>query len=178
MSATLEDVRAWDAADPLRDFRRRFALPRGVIYLDGNSLGALPVATAARVRAAVAEEWGQGLIRSWNNHDWIGAPARVGAKIARLIGAHADEVIVADSTSVNLFKLIVAAVGQRPGRSVILSEAGNFPTDLYVAQGALALLPGVSLRALPAEQILATIDQDVTLVMLTQVHYKSAAVHH
>jgi kynureninase len=177
MSATLAEVRAWDAGDPLRDFRRRFALPEGVIYLDGNSLGALPAATGARIASAVAEEWGQGLVRSWNSHDWIGAPARVGAKIARLIGAHPDEVIVADSTSVNLFKLIVAAMAQRPGRSVILSEAGNFPTDLYVAQGALALLPGVSLRALPADQILAAIDQDVVLVMLTQVHYKSAAVH-
>jgi kynureninase len=177
MSPSLDEVRAWDAEDPLRNFRRRFALPEGVIYLDGNSLGALPAATGARIGAAAAHEWGQGLVRSWNRHDWIGAPARVGGKIARLIGAHPDEVIVADSTSVNLFKLIVAAVAERPGRSVVLSEAGNFPTDLYVAQGALALLPGVSLRALPADQILGGIDEDVALVMLTQVHYKSAAVH-
>jgi kynureninase len=177
MSPSLDEVRAWDAADPLRGFRRRFALPEGVIYLDGNSLGALPAATSARIGVAVAEEWGQGLVRSWNSHDWIGAPARVGGKIARLIGARPDEVIVADSTSVNLFKLIVAAVGHRPGRSVVLSEAGNFPTDLYVAQGVVSVLPAVSLRALPADQILDAIDQDVALVMLTQVHYKSAVVH-
>src|ERR1700742_2085285 len=98
-AASLEDVRAWDAADPLRRFRDRFILPQGVIYLDGNSLGALPAATGPRIAAAVASEWGEGLIRSWNTHDWIGAPPRVGAKIARLIGAAPHEVVVADSTS-------------------------------------------------------------------------------
>jgi len=166
-----------DAADPLRRFRDRFLLPKDVIYLDGNSLGALPATTGQRVAAAVATEWGEGLIRSWNIHDWMDAPARVGAKIAKLVGAAADEVVVADSTSVNLFKLIVAAVRAQPRRTVILSEPGNFPTDLYVAQGATALMDGVTLRTLPADQIVEAIDEEVALVMLTHVHYKTGAKH-
>ena len=173
MTATLAEVRAWDAGDPLRDFRRRFALPQGVIYLDGNSLGALPAVTAARIGAAAADEWGQGLIRSWNSHDWIGAPARVGAKIARLIGARADEVIVADSTSVNLFKLIVAALDQRPGRSVILSEAGNFHTDLHIASGAADLL-GLRLEIVERPALEGRIGGDTNLLLLTHVHYRTA----
>jgi kynureninase len=177
VSVSLDDVRAWDAADPLREFRDRFVLPEGVIYLDGNSLGALPTATPARIAAVAVGEWGEGLIRSWNAHDWIGAPARVGAKIARLIGAALHEVVVADSTSVNLFKLIVAAVRQQAPRAVILAEPGNFPTDLYIAQGASALLEGISLRVLPIEQLARAIDQDVALVTLNHVHYKSGAMH-
>jgi len=176
MNVSLEDVRVWDAADPLRGFRDRFVLPEGVIYLDGNSLGALPAATGERVKAAVATEWGEGLIRSWNAHDWIGAPARVGAKIARLIGAAPHEVVVADSTSVNLFKLIAAAVPGQGDRNLILAEPGNFPTDLYIAQGAADLL-GATLRVLPIDQLVAAIDQDVALVLLTHVHYKSGAKH-
>ena len=119
---TLEDARALDGADPLQDYRQRFDLPDGVIYLDGNSLGALPKATPARLEQVVCSEWGQGLIRSWNDAEWITLARRVGAKIAPLIGAEADEVIVCDSVSVNLFKLIGAALNMRPGRKVILSE--------------------------------------------------------
>jgi kynureninase len=174
---TIAEVRAWDAADPLRDFRGRFDLPSGVIYLDGNSLGAAPLAVHARVQAAMSEEWARGLIRSWNAHDWIGAPGRVGAKIARLIGARPNEVVVADSTSVNLFKLIVAALTHQGGRKVIVTEPANFPTDLYVAQGVQALIDGVSLRVRTADQLMDAIDQDVALVMLSQVHYKSGARH-
>ena len=181
MSVSLDDVRAWDAADPLRGYRERFVLPQGVIYLDGNSLGALPAATTARLAEATTTQWGEGLIRSWNGHDWIGAPARIGAKIARLIGAAPHEVVVADSTSVNLFKLIVAAVraqaGARAGRSTILAEPGNFPTDLYVAQGAAGVLAGARLRMLPIDQLTVAIDADTALVMLTHVHYKSGAMH-
>jgi kynureninase len=175
MSVNLEEVRAWDAGDPLRGFRQRFVLPDGVTYLDGNSLGALPVAAAERLRSAVDEEWGQGLIRSWNSHDWIGAPARVGGKIAALIGARPHEVVACDSTSVNLFKLIVAAVRHQAGRGIIVTEPGNFPTDLYVAQGVSSLLEGVQLRVCPAERIMEAIDEDVALVMLTHVHYKTGA---
>ena len=120
----LERARALDAADPLARYRDRFLLPADVIYLDGNSLGALPVATPDRLVEVVRQEWGEGLIRSWNNADWIGMPQRVGAKIAPLIGAAAHEVIAADSTSVNLFKLIAAALAMRPGRKVVLSEPG------------------------------------------------------
>jgi kynureninase len=177
MTVSLDDVRSMDDRDPLRRFRDRFVLPEGVIYLDGNSLGALPAVTEGRIAAAVATEWGEGLIRSWNTHDWIGAPARVGAKIAKLIGAAPQEVLVADSTSVNLFKLIVAAVRARTGRTVIVSEPGNFPTDLYIAQGASALLEGVSLRIVAADQIREAIDEEVALVMLTHVHYKTGAKH-
>lgn len=170
---TLADIRRWDVEDPLRDFRARFDLPPGVVYLDGNSLGALPRASAPRLAAAVNEEWGRDLIRSWNSADWIGAPLRVGAKIAQLIGAKPHEVAAADSTSVNIFKLLVAALSARPGRRVILSEPGNFPTDLYVAQGVAAAFPGAELRTAPRGSIVEAIDEDVAVVMLTHVHYKT-----
>jgi kynureninase len=175
MSPSLADIRAWDAADPLKGWRERFDLPEGVIYLDGNSLGAAPAVVHERLRAAMADEWATSLIRSWNRHDWIGAPARTGGKIARLIGARPGEVIVADSTSVNLFKLIVAALAARPGRKVILSEPGNFPTNLYVAQGVQALMDGVSLRTAPIAELPAALDEGVALVVLTHVHYKTGA---
>jgi kynureninase len=113
---TLADARALDAADPIAGYRKQFALPPGVVYLDGNSLGALPLGTAARLGEVVRREWGEGLVRSWNSADWIGMPRRVGAMIAPLIGAAPDEVIACDSTSVNLFKLIAAALAMRPGR--------------------------------------------------------------
>jgi len=166
------DVLRLDAEDPLAAFRDRFDLPEGVIYLDGNSLGALPSATPQRLTEVTRQEWGQGLIRSWNTADWIGAPQRVGGKIARLIGAEADEVIVADSTSVNLYKLLSAGLAAGPGRRVILSEPGNFPTDLYIAQGLAAADPSVSVRTLPRDEIAAAAGPD-TLVMLTHVHYKT-----
>jgi kynureninase len=175
MIETEAQARAADAADPLRVFRDRFALPGGVIYLDGNSLGPLPRATPGRLDAALRNAWGEGLIRSWNDADWIGAPARVGGKIARLIGASTHEVVVADSTSVNLFKLLSAATRARPGRRVILTEAGNFPTDLYIAQGLAASVPGLEVRVRPREAVADAIDADVAAVMLTHVHYKTAA---
>lgn len=170
---TLADANARDAVDPLWRFRGRFCLPEGVIYLDGNSLGALPAEATARMADAVGRQWGDGLIRSWNAEGWIDAPVRVGAKIAPLIGAAAHEVIVADSTSVNLTKLLGAALAARPGRRVILSEPGNFPTDLYIAQG----MAGAELRTVARDQIAAAIDDNVAVLMLTHVHYKTAAVH-
>jgi kynureninase len=174
---TLADLEAMDRDDPLRTLRDAFMLPDGVVYLDGNSLGALPRETPARLQQ-VAGQWGQDLIRSWIAHDWIGAPQRVGDKIARLIGAGPGEVVVSDSTSVNLFKLLAAACRLRPGRPVILSEPGNFPNDLYVAQGLQALNSGrTELRRVPADQIEGAIDASVAVVLLTHVHYKSAAVH-
>lgn len=171
------DIAALDAADPLATFRDRFALPEGVIYLDGNSLGALPRQTPERVAQVMQQEWGTGLIRSWNSADWIGAPQRVGAKIARLVGAAAHEVVVADSTSVNLHKLIVAALGAQPGRHKVLSEPGNFPTDLYMVETAIATLGGDHrLELAPRDTLLSRIDDDTALVMLTHVHYKTADV--
>ncbi|WP_174301422.1 kynureninase [Caulobacter sp. S45] len=180
MSATLSDaadVRRMDAEDPLRPFRDRFQLPPGVIYLDGNSLGALPRATSARIAEVIGVDWGEGLIRSWNTAGWIDAPARVGAKIAGLIGAEAHEVTVADSTSVNLFKLLAAAMGDRPERRMILTEAGGFPTDLYVAQGLAAFAPHLQVRAVAREAIKAALDADTGVLLLTHVHYKTGATY-
>jgi kynureninase len=172
---TRDDFVRRDAADPLAPRREDFRLPDGVIYLDGNSLGALPRRTPARLGEVVEREWGQGLVRSWNAHDWIGAPARLGARIAPLIGAAADEVIVADSTSVNLFKLVCGALGVRPDRRVVLTEPGNFPTDLYVLQGAAALLGDrVELRIRSRAELPGAIDGDTAAVVLTHVHYKSS----
>lgn len=173
----LAAVRGWDAGDPLRDFRQRFDLPPNVVYLDGNSLGALPSATRQRIAHVVAQEWGAGLIRSWNDCDWIGAPRRVGDKVAGLIGAAPGEVIVADSTSANLFKLIGAALAAQPGRREVLSEPGNFPSDLYVLDGALRNLHDRTLRLEPAEQLIDCIGPDTALVVLTHVHYKTASMH-
>jgi kynureninase len=175
MSASLADVRAWDAGDPLREIADRFIRPEGLIYLDGNSLGAAPVDAPGRLAAAVSDEWARGLVRSWNGADWIGAPARIGAKVARLVGAKPGAVVVADSTSVNLFKLLVAALNRQAPRRVILSEPGEFPTDLYVAQGVAATLPGVSLRLLPADALVSAIGADTAVVLLTHVHYRTGA---
>jgi kynureninase len=173
---TREDCLALDAADGLAFARNRFSLPDGVIYLDGNSLGALPRRTPARVADTVANEWGKGLIRSWNDARWIDAPAAIGAKIARLIGADGDEVIVTDSVSVNVFKLAASALRLRPGRRVIVTESGNFPTDIYVLQG-LAALTGIELRVVPTADLAAALDEHVALLLLTQTNYRSGAVH-
>ena len=167
---------ALDAADPLRHCRQRFLLPPGVVYLDGNSLGALPSAVPERMRQAVEQEWGVGLIRSWNDAGWYPAPQRVGARIASLVGAQADEVIVADSTSVNLFKLLVAALRMRPGRGVILGETGNFPTDAYIASG-VAELTGVRLDLVAPDAVLAALTDPVAVLSLTHVNYRSGQVH-
>ncbi len=171
-------LEALDRDDPLAPFRALFALPDGLVYLDGNSLGPLPRATPARVAEVVAQEWGQGLIRSWNTAGWIDMPKRLGDKIARLLGAPPDSVMVADSTSVNLFKLLGAALSLRPDRRVILSEPGNFPTDLYIADGLAALLQGGHrLRVVDGDRIAAAIDDDVAVVMLTHVGYRDGAMH-
>ena len=174
---TIEDARALDAVDPLAHCRERFALPDGVIYLDGNSLGALPRAAPAAIADLVERQWGGDLITSWNKHDWIDAPATLGAMIAPLIGAAADEVLVCDSTSVNLFKLLVAGLGAQPGRRVILTERNNFPTDLYVAQGIRHLLPEVDVRAVDRGDLAAQLDDDIAVLMLTQVDYRSGERH-
>ena len=173
---TLFEARALDAADPIAGYRKQFALPAGVIYLDGNSLGALPLSTAARLGEVIRREWGEGLVRSWNSADWIGLPRRVGARIAPLIGAETDEVIACDSTSVNLFKLIAAALMMRPGRKVVLSEPGNFPTDLYLIAGLEA--QGLAERRLaPADELEAALDDSVAVLLLTHIHYKTGAMH-
>ena len=176
MHLTRTDCLALDAADPLAPLRAQFTLPEGVIYLDGNSLGVLPESTPARVAEVVQQEWGQGLIRSWNSAGWITLPQRVGDKIARLVGAAPGELVVADSTSVNLFKVLSAALriaqADAPQRRVIVSERSNFPTDLYIAQS-LAAQHGMTLELLAAEDIPARLRDDVAVLMLTQVNYRS-----
>jgi kynureninase len=171
------EAAALDAADPLGSFREAFMLPPGLLYLDGNSLGPLPRAAVERLDTVVREEWGRGLIRSWNDAGWIGAQARLGGKIAGLIGAQPDEVIVSDSTSANLYKLVVAAMQARPDRSVVLSEPGDFPTDLYMIEGALRTLGGGRRLVLAAGGGIETaLSPDVGLLVLCHTHYKTAAV--
>jgi kynureninase len=173
---TRDDALALDAADPLARFRDAFDVPAGLAYLDGNSLGPPPRAALARLAEVAAQEWGQGLVRSWNSAHWIEAPLRVGDKVARLVGAAPGEVVVADSTTVSLFKLAAGALGLRPGRRTILTETGNFPTDGYALQGLAALLGDerAVVKAVPPEGLLDAIDEDVAVVVLTHVHYKSA----
>lgn len=173
----MSEAEALDAADPLADFRDEFELPEGVIYLDGNSLGPMPKAARARMRKVVEAEWGHSLIRGWNDHDWMDAPTRVGDAIAGLIGAGKGEVIVADSTSANLFKLAVAAMQARARRKVVLSEPGDFPTDLYMLEGAVRTLgDGRRLELRPAEQIEAALTDDVAVLVLCHAHYKTARI--
>jgi kynureninase len=173
---TRADAAALDAADELAFLRDEFSLPAGVVYLDGNSLGPLPRATARRLAEVVEREWGEGLVRSWNDSGWIDLPARVAARLAPLVGASADEVAVADSTSVNLFKLLAGGLRLRPGRRVMLSEEENFPTDLYVAQG-LASLVDAELRLVPRARLRAALDDRVALLMLTQVDFRTGELH-
>ncbi|WP_394729216.1 kynureninase [Altererythrobacter sp. GH1-8] len=178
MASQRDEIAAWDAADPMRHFRDQFLLRDGLVYLDGNSLGALPKATAERMQTVVSQEWGEGLIDSWMSANWVEAPRRIGDKIARLIGAGPGEVIVADSTSINIFKALTAALSLREGRKVLLTEAGNFPTDGYMMQG-LARFKGngTECRAVAREQLLNALTDEVAVLLLTQVHYKTARMH-
>ena len=171
----LDEAKRKDAADPLAHCRGQFLIADDIAYLDGNSLGALPKTTPERLAKVVSEEWGKGLISSWNSAGWIDLPQRVGAKIAPLIGAQPHEVIAADSVSVNLFKLISAALALRPGRRVVLSEPGNFPTDLYMIEGLEK--QGLARRRLVQRgDIEGQIADDVGLILLTHVHYKTGAM--
>jgi len=169
----MRDPAALDAADPLARHRDRFLLPEGVIYLDGNSLGPLPRGVAERVAQGVRAEWGESLIRGWNLHGWMDLPERVGDRIGRLIGAPPGSVTAGDSTSVNVFKLLAAALAMRPDRGVILSDAGNFPTDLYMAEGLLGLTGRGGLRLVAREDIAGAITGEVAVVMLTEVDYRT-----
>jgi kynureninase len=183
---TRDDCTELDRRDPLAMHRQRFDLPTGVIYLDGNSLGPLPRATGARLRDVIEREWGQGLIRSWNDAHWIDLPQRVGAKIARIVGANPQQVICGDSTSVNLFKVLATALrlqAARPqvslaDRRVIVSERTNFPTDLYVAQGLIDLVGrGHTLALAGFDDVGHAIDERTAIVMLTHVNFRTGAMH-
>ena len=173
----LDQLRALDASDPLAGRREAFTLPAGLIYLAGNSLGPPPTAALERVEEVARIEWAGDLVGAWTKHDWIGAPTRVGGKIARLIGARAGEVIVADSTSVDLYKLIAAALAARPERKTLLTVEGDFPTDLYVSGGAAGLLGDRRIRQVPRRDLAASFDDDTALLVLTHAHYRSAEVH-
>ncbi|MCX8005133.1 MAG: kynureninase [Burkholderiaceae bacterium] len=183
---TREECLEFDRRDPLAPQRAAFALPEDVVYLDGNSLGALPRATLPRLQRVVEHEWGQRLIRAWNEAAWIELPRRVGAKIARLIGASPHEVICVDSTSVNLFKVLAAALKLQTARPqvsmrerrVILSERDNFPTDLYIAQGLTEWLGArYELRLVGFNEVTAAIDESVAVLLLTHVNYRTGAKH-
>ena len=177
---TLQDCQQHDAADPLRSLHELFTLPAGLIYLDGNSLGAMPKAAAERAAEVVSQEWGQGLIRSWNSAGWFSLPQRLGNKIAPLIGAGPDAVLCTDSTSINLYKVLSAALAvaheDAPQRRVVLSERSNFPTDLYIAQS-LCKERGYQLQLVEPEDILAALHGEVAVLMLTHVNYRSGAMH-
>ena len=165
-----------DAADPLAFAKARFSLPEGVIYLDGNSLGALPKATPARLAQTSEKEWGDRLIESWNEAGWIDWPKQIAAKLAPLVGAQPDELLVCDSTSVNLFKLAMAACALQPERKTILTEEGNFPTDLYMFES-VAQLSGAKLKAVPRGQLRKALNDDVALLAITHVDYRSGERH-
>ncbi len=170
----LETCIKLDQQDVLAEFRTLFAIPDDVIYLDGNSLGPLLVSVQERVSDTVNREWGTDLITSWNTNDWINLPVTVGEKIAKLIGAKPGQVICTDSVSVNLFKVLAAALTLRPERNVVLSSHDNFPTDLYMAQG-LTKLRGdeCELRVVDPEAILAELSDSVAVLMLTEVNFKT-----
>ncbi|TDQ52386.1 kynureninase [Actinorugispora endophytica] len=176
---TRDDCAERDAADPLARFRDEFALPDGIVYLDGNSLGALPRATPGRVADVVEREWGRHLVASWNDAGWWDKPRTLGAALAPLVGAGADEVVVGDGTSANLFKTLVAALRLNPGRRVVVGEEGNFPTDLYITQGVVELFEGASTRLVGEDDagLAAALEPgDVAVVLLSQVDYRTGAL--
>ena len=177
---TLQDCQQRDAADPLRVLRDLFTIPTGVIYLDGNSLGVMPKAAAARATEVITQEWGQGLIRSWNTAGWINLPHKLGNQVASLIGAGEGEVVITDTTSINLYKVLSAALSiaqqDAPQRSVVVSERNNFPTDLYIAQS-LCKQHGYTLQLVEPDEIAAAINSDLAVLMLTHVNYRTGAMH-
>lgn len=172
---TLEEAQQLDEIDPLAFARERFSLPEGIIYLDGNSLGALPKA-APDVLTQTQRQWGDDLIASWNKHGWIDWPTKVAGKLSPIVGAKSNELLIADSTTVCLFKLLAAAARARPDRRKIVTQEAGFPTDLYVTQGLCDML-GLQLQAVRAEEALEAIDDQTAAVSLTHVDYKSAAIY-
>jgi kynureninase len=172
---------AWDADDPLGHHRDAIALPAGIVYLDGNSLGPLHTAVVDRLREVIEVEWGEGLITSWNASSlrpgWVTLPARVAAKLAPWLGADADEVAVADSTSVDLFKALAVARRLRPDRRVLLTDDANFPTDIYVARGLADLVGDLEVRVVPTDEVARHLDEEVAVLTLTHVDYRTGRRH-
>ena len=175
--ATRTDLELLDQEDPLAPFRGEFFLPDGIIYLDGNSLGAMPREAAQRARQVVEKEWAVGLIGSMNAAGWYALPVTLGRKIAALVGARPNEVVVTDSTGINLYKVLAAAIQLQPERRVIVMEGSNFPTNNYMVQGLVAQLgDGYTIRFAEADDIMAAIDEDVAAICITHVHYKTSNI--
>jgi kynureninase len=164
----------------LKDLRGLFSIPDGVVYLDGNSLGVMPKAAAARAAEVITQEWGTGLIRSWNTAGWFSLPQRLGNRIAKLVGAGVDEVVTTDSTSINLYKVLSAALSiaaqDTPQRRIIVSERSNFPTDLYIAEG-LCKERGYTLKLVEPDEIAGALTSELAVLMLTHVNYRTGAMH-
>ncbi|MBN9253114.1 MULTISPECIES: kynureninase [unclassified Mesorhizobium] len=171
----LSAVEAMDAADPLRSMRERFVLPEGVIYLDGNSLGAASPAVFGELQKAATQEWAEDLIRAWNTAGWFDMPVVLGDQLGRLIGATAGQTVVCDTTSINIYKVLHAALAMRPDRHVIVAEGDSFPTDLYMAEGVASTRPGAVLRleGVDAANVEELIDDQVAVILLNHVNYKS-----
>ncbi|MCA0013350.1 kynureninase [Mesorhizobium sp. B292B1B] len=171
----LAAIEAMDTADPLRAMRDRFTLPQGVIYLDGNSLGAASPAVFGELQQAATQEWAQDLIRAWNTAGWFDMPVELGDQLGRLIGAAAGQTVVCDTTSINIYKVLHASLGMRPDRSVIVAEGDSFPTDLYMAEGVASTRPGTVLRleGVDAPTIEELIDEQVAVILVNHVNYKS-----
>ena len=173
---TADEAKRLDASDPLAFARQRFSISDDIVYLDGNSLGALPRAAPAALATTAERQWGEDLIAGWNKHQWIDWPAQIAARLAPIVGAKPNELLVADSTTVCLFKLLAAAARARPGRSKIVTQKASFPTDLYVTQGLCDML-GLELKAVSPDEVLGEIDDQTAVVSLTHVDYKSASVY-
>ncbi len=158
--------------------KARFHLPQGVIYLDGNSLGPLPLETGARVGRTMADEWGEMLITGWNRAGWMEMPRALGDRIGRLIGAEAGHVVLGDTLSIKVYQALAAALAMKPERRVVLSDTGNFPSDLYMAEGLLGMLgQGYDLRLADPENVADALDEDVAVLMLTEVDYRTGRWH-
>jgi kynureninase len=170
-----DEIKTLDKNDPLKSYAELFRIPEGMIYLDGNSLGAMPVAVVERMQDVIQKEWGEQLIHSWNDNNWFELSQIIGGKIATLIGAGQDEVIVSDCVSVNLFKLVVAALKKQKGKRKIVTESGNFPTNLYILQGIAKMFDdNVEVVAVQRSELEQEIDENTALVVLTHVHYKTS----
>ena len=167
-----------DVSANFEHIRQSFDLPEGMVYLDGNSLGPPPRAVAGRIAREIKNHWGEKLVTAWNSAGWIDLPLAVGNQIAKLIGAPQGSVIAGDSTSVNVFKALTSALALAGTRKIILSDTGNFPTDLYVAQGAVrALGQGHEIKIVAPEDVSGAIDESIGVLMLTQVDYRTGRLH-
>ena len=178
MTRTRSELEALDQSDPLAAFRDEFFLPDDVIYLNGNSLGAMPLAAAGRAKQVIEHEWAEGLIGSMNTAGWYELPSTLGRKIAPIVGANPDEVVMTDAVGINLYKVVSAALKMQPDRRIVVMEGSNFPTNNYMVQGLLAELDkGYTIRFAEADEIMDAIDEDVAAICITHVHYKTGHIH-